>query len=109
MPFPFIVVPTYHELANLPRFTERLWSAVPEARLLLVDDASGDGTPDWVRAHPQYARPLSLPEPPAHPALASPSHPRSVPNPFRRLRLSNRGDPPGLAAGLEDQRSPHRV
>jgi len=57
---PFIVVPTYRELANLPQFTERLWAAVPEAHLLLVDDASGDGTPDWVRAHPRYNRSLFL-------------------------------------------------
>ena len=60
MPFPFIVVPTYHELENLPRFTERLWSAVPEAKLLLVDDNSGDGTPAWVKSHPQYGKALFL-------------------------------------------------
>jgi dolichol-phosphate mannosyltransferase len=53
-PSPFIVVPTYRERDNLPRFTWRLWHAIPEARLLLVDDASGDGTPDWVKAHPKY-------------------------------------------------------
>lgn len=57
---PFIVVPTYHELDNLPRFTERVWTAQPEARILLVDDASGDGTPDWVRAHPKFDRQLFL-------------------------------------------------
>jgi dolichol-phosphate mannosyltransferase len=54
MPSPIIVVPTYHERDNLPRFTWRLWHAVPEARLLLVDDASNDGTPDWVKAHPKF-------------------------------------------------------
>jgi dolichol-phosphate mannosyltransferase len=58
MASPFVVVPTYHELANLPTFTSKLWQAVPDARLLLVDDASGDGTPDWVRAHPKYGRNL---------------------------------------------------
>jgi len=57
---PFIVVPTYHELANLPRFTWQLWHAVPDARLLLVDDASGDGTPDWVRAQPKFGTQLFL-------------------------------------------------
>jgi len=56
----FIVVPTYHELENLPRFTERVWQAQPDARILLVDDASGDGTPDWVRAHPKYDRALFI-------------------------------------------------
>ena len=60
MPFPFIVVPTYHELENLPRFTERLWSAVPEAKILLVDDDSGDGTPAWVKSQPQYGKTLFL-------------------------------------------------
>jgi dolichol-phosphate mannosyltransferase len=60
MPSPFVVVPTYHELENLPRFTERLWAAVPDAQLLLVDDASGDGTPDWVKSHPQYEKSLFL-------------------------------------------------
>ena len=57
---PFIVVPTYHEMANLPRFTERLWASLPEAQVMLVDDASGDGTPDWVRAHPRYGKTLFL-------------------------------------------------
>ena len=57
---PFIVVPTYHELANLPKFTESVWRAQPNARILLVDDASGDGTPAWVRAHPHYERALFL-------------------------------------------------
>ena len=60
MSSPFIVVPTYRERDNLPRFTWRLWHAVPEARLLLVDDASGDGTPEWVRAHPKYNTQLFL-------------------------------------------------
>jgi len=60
MPSHFIVLPTYHELDNLPRFTERLWAAVPNARLLLVDDASGDGTPAWVKAHPRFNQSLFL-------------------------------------------------
>lgn len=60
MPPPFIVVPTYHERENLPEFTRRLWAALPDARLLLVDDASNDGTPDWVRAQPQYGRQLFI-------------------------------------------------
>jgi dolichol-phosphate mannosyltransferase len=56
----FIVVPTYHELENLPQFTERLWSSLPQARVLLVDDASGDGTPEWVKTHPRYNKNLFL-------------------------------------------------
>jgi dolichol-phosphate mannosyltransferase len=71
MTSPFIVVPTYHELDNLPRFTERLWTAVPDARILLVDDASGDGAPAWVRAHPRYDRQIFLLERPGKLGLGS--------------------------------------
>jgi dolichol-phosphate mannosyltransferase len=57
---PFVVVPTYRERDNLPEFTRRLWTALPDARLLLVDDASGDGTPDWVRAQPNFGSRLFI-------------------------------------------------
>ena len=57
---PFVVVPTYRECDNLPPFTQRLWASVPDARLLVVDDASGDGTPDWVKAQPQYGKQLFI-------------------------------------------------
>ena len=57
---PFIVIPTYRELANLPVLTERLWESLPSARLLIVDDRSGDGTPDWVRAHSRFGASLFL-------------------------------------------------
>jgi dolichol-phosphate mannosyltransferase len=60
MSSPFIVVPTYRELMNLPKFSEAIWSSLPDARILLVDDASGDGTPEWVRAHPRYNQSLFL-------------------------------------------------
>jgi dolichol-phosphate mannosyltransferase len=60
MGFPFIVVPTYRELANLPKFTEEVWRAQPDARILLVDDASGDGTPAWVKEHPRHGRSLFI-------------------------------------------------
>jgi len=71
MSSPFIVVPTYHELENLPRFTEQLWTALPQAKLLLVDDASGDGTPDWVKTHPRYQKSLFLLERPGKMGLGS--------------------------------------
>jgi dolichol-phosphate mannosyltransferase len=60
MASPFIVIPTYHELDNLPRLTSRVWAIAPDARLLLVDDASGDGTPKWVREHPKYGSSLFI-------------------------------------------------
>jgi dolichol-phosphate mannosyltransferase len=39
-----IVTPTYNEKDNLPRFVQAVRSAFPEADLLVVDDASPDGT-----------------------------------------------------------------
>lgn len=39
-----VVVPTYAERENLPLVVRRLRAAVPEADLLVVDDASPDGT-----------------------------------------------------------------
>ena len=39
-----IVTPTYNERENLPRFVEAVRAALPEAHLLVVDDASPDKT-----------------------------------------------------------------
>lgn len=39
-----IVVPTYQEAANVERFLAEVRTAVPEAHVLVVDDASPDGT-----------------------------------------------------------------
>ena len=40
---PLVIVPTYNERANLPPLLERLL-AIPDVRVLIVDDASPDGT-----------------------------------------------------------------
>lgn len=39
-----VVVPTYDERENLARIVERVVAAVPDAHILVVDDASPDGT-----------------------------------------------------------------
>jgi dolichol-phosphate mannosyltransferase len=39
-----VVIPTYNELENLPRILARIRSAVPDAHVLVADDASPDGT-----------------------------------------------------------------
>ncbi|MBX3099701.1 MAG: polyprenol monophosphomannose synthase [Salinibacterium sp.] len=44
MPETLIVVPTFNELDNLASIVARLRSAVPSADVLIVDDASPDGT-----------------------------------------------------------------
>lgn len=39
-----IITPTYNEKENLPRFVDAVFQALPQAHLLVVDDASPDGT-----------------------------------------------------------------
>jgi dolichol-phosphate mannosyltransferase len=39
-----VVLPTFNERENLPRVAEAILTALPEARLLIVDDRSPDGT-----------------------------------------------------------------
>jgi dolichol-phosphate mannosyltransferase len=41
-----VIIPTYNEYENLPVILGRLRAAVPEADVLVVDDASPDGTGD---------------------------------------------------------------
>ena len=42
----WVVLPTYNEAQNLPGISEAILTALPGARLLVVDDASPDGTGD---------------------------------------------------------------
>ena len=39
-----VLIPTYNERENLPRIVERVRAAVPEVDVLVLDDASPDGT-----------------------------------------------------------------
>ncbi len=68
---PLIVVPTFRERDNLPHFTERVWKAVPESSILVVDDFSGDGTPGWVAEHGEYEKRLFILERPGKMGLGS--------------------------------------
>jgi dolichol-phosphate mannosyltransferase len=43
-PRTLIITPTYNERDNLPRFVDTLLQVVPQAHILVVDDASPDGT-----------------------------------------------------------------
>lgn len=65
-----VVVPTYGEFANLQELTSRLWAADPDVHVLIVDDYSGDGTPEWVRAHRSFGVRLTLLERPSKLGLA---------------------------------------
>ena len=50
MPRTLIVTPTYNEKENLPRFVDAVRAAFPEADLMIVDDASPDGTGEMADA-----------------------------------------------------------
>jgi dolichol-phosphate mannosyltransferase len=51
---PLIVIPTYQEWQNLNELLPELRLKVPEAEVLVVNDASGDGTEAWLRAQPEF-------------------------------------------------------
>lgn len=42
-----IIIATFNEIENLPRLVEELESLLPNADLLVIDDASPDGTGKW--------------------------------------------------------------
>jgi len=43
-----IVISTYNERQALPRLVNKIWHCLPQARILVVDDNSPDGTGLWV-------------------------------------------------------------
>jgi len=43
-----VTVATYNERENLPTLVEAIWSELPEAEILVIDDNSPDGTGQWV-------------------------------------------------------------
>ncbi len=59
-----MIVPTYNERGNLPELVSRI-PAVDSLDLLFIDDASRDGTPDWIRNLAASRRGVHLLERPA--------------------------------------------
>jgi dolichol-phosphate mannosyltransferase len=55
-----VVVPTYNESGTIIELLERLLADVHDVSILVVDDASPDGTAGLVRHHPQFARRVHL-------------------------------------------------
>lgn len=43
-----IVISTYNERQSLPSLVEEIWRYLPQAKVLVVDDNSPDGTGQWV-------------------------------------------------------------
>jgi dolichol-phosphate mannosyltransferase len=57
---PLLVLPTYNESISLPGVLARLFQLPCPLHVLVVDDASPDGTADLVRAHAEFGRRLFL-------------------------------------------------
>jgi dolichol-phosphate mannosyltransferase len=47
MPSVLISIATYNEIENLPRLVDAIFEYVPDARVLIIDDGSPDGTGQW--------------------------------------------------------------
>jgi glycosyltransferase involved in cell wall biosynthesis len=45
-----VVIPIYNERESVSELVRRLRQASPDARLVFVDNASSDGTPEWLEA-----------------------------------------------------------
>jgi dolichol-phosphate mannosyltransferase len=55
-----VIVPTYKERDNLPELLELIWKGSPELHVLIADDYSGDGTPEYVKGRAEYGSRLFL-------------------------------------------------
>src|SRR4029077_6745395 len=47
---PLVCIPTYNEASNILELVEQIHKAAPEVDVLVIDDASPDGTADLGRA-----------------------------------------------------------
>jgi len=48
-----VIIPTYNEIGSLPRQVDAVRAAVPHVHILVVDDASPDGTGRWAQDRAQ--------------------------------------------------------
>ncbi|MXG91508.1 glycosyltransferase [Nocardioides flavescens] len=66
-----VIVPTYQEAGGVVRVLDAVLAAAPEVDVLVVDDASPDGTGDLVAAHPAYGDRVRLLRRPGRSGLGS--------------------------------------
>jgi dolichol-phosphate mannosyltransferase len=55
-----VVVPTYKECDNLPELLELIWKSSPDLNVLIADDYSGDGAPEYLKGRPEFGKKLFL-------------------------------------------------
>ncbi len=49
-----VVIPTYKERDNLPELLNLIWGNSPDLHVLIADDYSGDGTPEYLKSRPEF-------------------------------------------------------
>jgi dolichol-phosphate mannosyltransferase len=55
-----VIVPTYKERDNLPELLDLIWKSSPELDVLIADDYSGDGAPQYLKSRPEFGTKLFL-------------------------------------------------
>lgn len=55
-----VVIPTYKERDNLPELLNLVWENIADITVLIADDYSGDGTPEYLKSRPEYGTRLFL-------------------------------------------------
>jgi len=55
-----VIVPTYKECVNLPELLDLIWQNAPDLNVLIADDYSGDGTPEYVKSRGEFGSKLFL-------------------------------------------------
>jgi dolichol-phosphate mannosyltransferase len=53
-----VVIPTYKERENLPELLELIWKSCPDLHVLIADDFSGDGAPNYLKTRSEYGTSL---------------------------------------------------
>ena len=111
-----VIIPTYLEAENIADVLGKVRSVAPHAHVLVVDDASPDGTADLARAAGDGARPGRRAVPPGQ-GRSRRRLPRRVPARVQRGLRGSRADgrrplpparPPARAAGGGRQGGGHR-
>jgi len=55
-----VVIPTYKERENVAELLDSIWKSAPDLDVLIADDYSGDGTPQYLKSRPEYGTRLFL-------------------------------------------------
>jgi dolichol-phosphate mannosyltransferase len=55
-----VVIPTYKERDNLPELLDLIWENSADIHVLIADDDSGDGAPEYLKSRPEFGTRLFL-------------------------------------------------